>query len=126
MSMRPSSEQSGAEFVPTAELSSAHNEGIPAHVRLIQMAVSIWSARAVYAAARLGLPDLLADGPRTPEDLASATSTNSQALARLLRALASCGILTETQRRHFALTPFGAALRTGAPGAARATILTLA
>jgi hypothetical protein len=44
----------------------------------------------------------------------------------LLRALASCGIVTEAQPSRFRLTRLGAGLRTGAPGAACSTVLTLA
>jgi hypothetical protein len=40
--------------------------------------------------------------------------------------LANLGILTENAPRRFALTPLGDALRIGAPGSVRATILTLA
>jgi O-methyltransferase len=43
-----------------------------------------------------------------------------------MRTLASLGIVTEDASHRFALTPLGEALRTGAPGAARASILTLA
>ena len=43
-----------------------------------------------------------------------------------MRTLASLGILMERDGKRFALTPLGEALRTGAPGAARATVLTLA
>jgi hypothetical protein len=98
----------------------------PPHIELIQMAAAIWKARAVYAAARLDLADLIANGQRSAEELARATGTHAASLHRLLRALASCGVLTEAEPARFALTPLGAALRTGAPGAARATVLTLA
>src|SRR5438552_2996263 len=97
----------------------------PPHLALIEMAAAIWKARAVYAAARLELADLIGDGRRTVEELAHATGTHVPSLRRLLRALASCGVLTEVEPARFALTPLGAALRTGAPGAARATVLTL-
>jgi hypothetical protein len=43
-----------------------------------------------------------------------------------MRTLAGLGVLTEHADHRFALTPLGEALRAGAPGAARATILTLA
>lgn len=43
-----------------------------------------------------------------------------------MRALANLGILTENPKRCFALTPLGDALKTGAPGSARAAILTVA
>lgn len=111
------------------EVPNAHSRSsaaTPAHVQLIQMGVAIWQARAVYAAAELGIADLLADGPLTAEDIARKTGTHAPSLSRLLRALASCGIVEETPSGEFATTALGNALRDGAPGAARATILTIA
>ncbi|RCW78747.1 hypothetical protein [Phyllobacterium bourgognense] len=42
-----------------------------------------------------------------------------------MRTLASLGILAERTERRFALTDLGQALTTGAPGSARATLLTV-
>ena len=98
----------------------------PPHAQLIQMATGYWVSRIVYAAARLGIADRLAEGPRTAADLAGPTGTHAPALHRLMRTLAGLGILTEREAGRFALTPLGEALRTGAPGSARASILTLA
>lgn len=105
--------------VPAADATSPHLE-------LIGMATAIWKARALYAAAHLGLADLLAGGPQDLATLAAHTSTHAPSLHRLLRALASLGVLTETEPRRFALTRLGAALRRDAPGGARSTVLTLA
>src|ERR1700721_604551 len=93
----------------------------PPHLEIIAMASAIWKARAVYAMAQLSLADLMAAGQRSADELAAATRTDASALSRLLRALASCGLLTETEPRSFALTPLGAALKADAPGVARAT-----
>lgn len=100
--------------------------GLPAHVQLIQMGVAIWQARAVYAAAELGIADILAGGPAALEDIARQTGTHAPSLYRLLRALESCGIIEEASHGKFITTALGDALRDGAPGAARATILTIA
>jgi hypothetical protein len=102
------------------------SKGIPPHVQLIQMGVAIWQARAVYAAAELGIADILADGPREVEEIARKTGTHVRSLSRLMRALASCGIVEESRPGLFATTTLGDALRAAAPGAARATILTIA
>ncbi len=96
------------------------------HEQLIQMATAHWVSRIVYVAAHLGIADHLADGPKGADELAVPTKTHAPSLYRLLRALGLLGILTEDDERRFALTPLGAALRSGAPGAARATTLTLA
>jgi hypothetical protein len=89
------------------------------------MATAFWGSRLLYVAAKLRIADLLADGPRTAEELAARTRTHAPSLHRVLRTLASLGIFAH-EGRAFALTPLGAALKTGSPGAARATIVTLA
>ncbi len=71
--------------------------------------------QAIHVAATLGLADLLADGPRASDDLAAATGAHSDALYRLLRALASVGVFREEDGHRFALTPLGDGLRSDAP-----------
>jgi hypothetical protein len=71
--------------------------------------------QAIHIAAKLGIANLLADGPRTSADLAGAMETDPNALYRLLRALASVGIVREEVERRFALTDLGAGLRSDAP-----------
>src|SRR5687768_6894546 len=70
----------------------------------------------IHVAAKLGLADLLADGPRRPGELAAAVGAEPQALYRLLRALAGLGIFAENDDGAFALTPQAALLRAGVPG----------
>ena len=61
-------------------------------------------SQAICVAAELGVADILADGARTSDYLADATGTSADALYRLLRALASVGVLREEEGRLFALT----------------------
>ena len=98
----------------------------PPHMQVIQMAMGYWVSRIVWMAAKLGLADKLAKGPRSAAELAGETGTHAPSLHRLLRTLASLGILTERDGKRFALTPLGETLRSGAPGSALATVLTLA
>jgi hypothetical protein len=72
-------------------------------------------SQAIHVAAVLGLADLLADGPRSSDELAEATQTDSRALYRLLRALAAFGLFHEDDARRFSLTELGDALRSDAP-----------
>jgi SAM-dependent methyltransferase len=99
---------------------------LPPHAQLIQMATGYWVSRMVYAAARIGLADHLADGPKSAAELAGPTGTHESALHRLMRALASLGILSEDANHRFVLAPLGEALKSGAAGSARATVLALA
>jgi len=78
------------------------------------------ASQAIAVAAELGIDDLLADGGRTSDDLARETETDSQALYRLLRVLASIGVLREGDDRLFSLTELGDALRSDAPRSLRA------
>lgn len=71
-------------------------------------------SQAIHVAATLGIADLLADGERSCEELAAATSTHADSLNRLLRALAGVGVFEERAGARFALTPLSEQLRAGA------------
>ena len=79
--------------------------------------------QALYAAAKLGVADLLQDGPRTTADLARQLEVNESALQRVLRALASQGIFEESSPRTFANNPVSNYLRTGVPGSVRSMVI---
>jgi hypothetical protein len=98
----------------------------PPHARLIEMATAYWVSQIVYVAARLGLADHLAGRPRSADELAAPTGTHAASLYRLMRTLGHLGILTEDATHRFSLTALGEALKAGAPGSARAAILTIA
>jgi len=104
----------------------AQEQEKPAHLQIIEMGLALWASRLVYAAAKLGIADHIGEGAKSAEQLAAATNTHAPSLYRFLRTLASQGLLTQDAAGRFALTPLGAALRSDAPGAARATLLTLA
>src|SRR5207244_4077912 len=91
--------------------------------QLDRMITGYWISQAIYAAAKFGIADLLRDGPRSAEQLAQATSTNPDALYRLLRALASIGIFAEGGPRKFSLTPLADPLRSDVAGSKRALAL---
>jgi hypothetical protein len=61
----------------------------------------------IYVAAKLGLADLLTDGPRTAINLARMTDTHERSLLRLMRALCALGICTEADDSTFSLTELG-------------------
>ncbi len=73
------------------------------------------ASQLVHVAARLGLADLLATGPRPAADLAEATGAHPQALSRLLRALSTFEIFAERPDGKFESTPFAEPLRRGQP-----------
>ena len=79
------------------------------HDQLNRLVSGYWYTQTIYVAAKLGIAELLKDGPRSAEELASVTGTNPRALYRLLRALASIGIFAEDHGR-FLLTPLAECL----------------
>jgi hypothetical protein len=98
-------------------------QDLPPHAQLIQMFAASWVSATLYTAASLGLADHLAAGPKSAAELAAVTGTHAPTLHRLMRTLAGLGILSEQQEQRFALTTLGEALKTGAPGCARSTLL---
>ena len=98
-------------------------QALPPHIRLIQMGRAHVVSRTVYAAAKLGLADQLASGPKSAAELAGAMQVHAPSLHRLMRTLASLGVLTERPEQRFALTSLGEALKTNAPGSARASVI---
>jgi ubiquinone/menaquinone biosynthesis C-methylase UbiE len=64
----------------------------------------------IYVAARLGLAELLRDGPQSLGELAKATGADERALGRLLTALSTIGICERTDEDSYALTEVGACL----------------
>ena len=67
--------------------------------------------QAVRVFTTLGIPDLMGQGPLPASDLARRTNTDEDALERLLRHLAVCGILNEQSVGMFTLSPIGDLLR---------------
>lgn len=86
---------------------------------LLDLVFGYMPSRVVHVAADLGLADLLSDGPRTSDDLASATGMHAAALYRLLRTLAYLGIVEEHESRSFRLTELGSLLRSDHPDSVR-------
>ena len=64
--------------------------------QLIEMAMGYFRSRVLVAAARLELADALQAGPKTAIALAKESHADPDAMHRLLRALASFGVVAET------------------------------
>ena len=70
----------------------------------------------IYVAAKLGIADLLRDGPKSAIELAASSGANPRNLYRVLRPLASNGIFAETGEGRFDLTPLAEPLQSDVPG----------
>jgi hypothetical protein len=91
--------------------------------QLTRMLSAYWISQALYVAAKLGIADLLKDGPTDVRTLAQSTDADPRSLYRLLRALASVGVFSEGDHGWFSLTPVADCLRTDSPGSQRALAL---
>jgi hypothetical protein len=90
---------------------------------LTGMAMGYARSRILCAAARLGVADALGGDERTVAQLANLCQADPASLYRLLRALASFGVVAETAPARFVLTPFGEPLRKDAPRSEWAAIV---
>lgn len=98
-------------------------DAMPPQAILYQLAIAHYVPRALHVAAKLGVAELLADGPRPASELAAATATDAGALRRILRLLASVGVFEELDDGRFAQSPLSDCLRADAPGSARDMVL---
>jgi hypothetical protein len=87
--------------------------------RLQRMITGGMISQSIYVVAKLGIPDLLTEGPRSSEDLAAMTDTHAPSLYRLLRSLASIGLFIEREDRKFKLGPLGSYLQSKSSGSLR-------
>lgn len=87
---------------------------LPPHVQLMKYIVARWISKPIYVVAELGIADMLADGPKSIDELARASESHAPTLYRVMRALASVGIFVETEDKQFELTPMAALLKSDA------------
>ena len=90
---------------------------------LRQMLDGYVDTQLIYVTAKLGVADALHAAPRTAADLAGAVGADPDALARVLRALATRGVVAADEQGRYRLTSLGDRLRTDAEGSLHATAL---
>jgi hypothetical protein len=73
-------------------------------------------SQAIYVVVELGIPDLLAAGPKCCDELAMETNTHAPTLFRILRFLTGTGLFNELGPKEFELTRLGSTLRSDLPG----------
>jgi hypothetical protein len=92
-----------------------HRAAVPPKVALLEIAQGAWLAQALYVATKLGIADALVSGPLSADEVANKVGSDAGATFRLMRALASNGILKQRRDGTFALTRVGQELRTDSP-----------
>ena len=96
---------------------------LPPQLQLYYLATGHYVSQAVYVAAKLGVADALAGGPRSAEEIARDLGAHAPSLRRLLRLLVSAGVFAETNDGKFALASVGECLRSDLPGSFRSAAL---
>src|SRR5258708_21937570 len=91
-----------------------------AHVGMFQLLNGVFVTGAISCLARLGVPDLVENGPKSPEELGRQVGADPRGLYRLMRATASVGVLSEGPDGKFSETPLSAVLRSNANPSLRA------
>jgi O-methyltransferase domain/Dimerisation domain len=86
---------------------------VPPEIGLLELASGFMATHALYAAAKLGIADVLANGPLSAKDVADELRSDPDATHRLLRACATLGVFREGADGRFRLTPLANALRSG-------------
>ena len=103
----------------SADARPVENPAPPPFAVLLNLITGKWASQAVHVVAKLGIADLLAQGPVPCDELARANQVDEDALYRLLRAAASLGLFREVAHREFGLAPLGELLRSDIPGSMR-------
>jgi O-methyltransferase domain/Dimerisation domain len=93
---------------------------VPPSMQLMRL---LWpgamAVQAIHVAAKLGLADLVASGPKTVAELAAGVHAHGPSLGRLLRALTSLGIFVEDADGGYRQTPLSETLQADHPDSIR-------
>ncbi len=100
----------------------AHRRPAP-HEQVLGIATGYWLSQCLFVAAKLGVADVLAKGPQTPEAIAERVGAHAPYLQRVLRALAGSGVFAADARGRYRLTPLAQTLRSNRPGSLRDFVL---
>ena len=90
---------------------------------LVEMATGYFRSRALCTAARLGIADVIGEGESSVDQMSTACQADRGSLYRLLRALATFGIVCESAPGRFVLTDLGKPLRKDAKDSAWANVI---
>src|SRR5262245_55492908 len=105
------------------EQAGSNQTEVPAGFKLTEMVFASLASQGIYVSAKLGIADLLADGPKTVTELAQAAGADADALYRILRALSSRGVFVEREGRVFEQSPMSDLLRANVTGSLRDAVI---
>lgn len=84
-------------------------------MELLQLSGAAWLSKSIAVAARLGIADIVEQGPLTCEEIAEKADCHAGSLQRLLRVLGAFGIFAMTEDGRFTNSPMSDQLRTAHP-----------
>lgn len=93
------------------------------HEKLTDIIFGRWRSQILYAGVKLGIFEIVNSKPMNQIDIAKELALDPALLYRLLRALASIGLIREDHDRRFSITPMGELLRSDNPQTLRAIAL---
>jgi O-methyltransferase domain len=93
--------------------------------KLLEMIAMRHVPQALHVVAVLGIADLLADGPKSSDELAQVTGSHAPTLYRVLRTLVAAGVFAEDKASRFRLTALSQPLRSDAADSVRAASIFL-
>jgi len=107
--------------IPLDSLAAGHEMRLPrrAHDAMLERIAAYWQSQLVFVAAKLGIADVLAEGPLTADEIASRVGAHAPYLRRVLRALASLGIFAADPHGRFHLNRLSQTLRSDHPESLR-------
>ena len=91
--------------------------------KLLEEVNSSWIAQAVYVTAELQIAELLAEGPKTSDELAQRIDVHAVSLYRLMRSLTTIDICSELDDGSFELTEMGKRLQADHPESMRSWVI---
>lgn len=103
---------------------AAAGPGVTPSEQIMQLSTAYMAPACLYIAAKLRIADQLAAGQKSVAEMRDGShGLHEDSLYRVLRALASTGVFTETAPRVFANTPASELLRERIPGSLRDTVM---
>jgi len=79
--------------------------------RIMQLVTARWITEPVHVAVKLGIADLLSEGPKTIDELADMTDSYAPYLFRIIRALVSVGIFNQKKNDVVENTPLSECMK---------------
>ena len=93
--------------------------------KLLEMIAMRHVPQALHVVAVLGIADLLADTPKSSDELAQATGSHPRTLYRVLRTLVAAGVFAQDKAGRFRLTELGQPLKSNVTDSVRAASIFL-